>query len=114
MSPDGARVGVEPLDSVFVFECHDQALHLWREASVRDRVLIHIDAHHDAWPLSGPVSIANYIWPALADGLLREVWWVVPDASIATFRGRRAVLHLLREIARRSDSPPQTLAWRAG
>ena len=31
-------------------ENHDEAYHVWRQAGISQRVLVHVDAHHDmAW-----------------------------------------------------------------
>jgi hypothetical protein len=45
--------GWAPPDRVFLFENHDEAYAVWRDLGVRNRILVHIDAHHDMygkWP----------------------------------------------------------------
>lgn len=91
------------MDSLHLIENHDEAYRIWVEAGVRDRVLVHVDAHHDLygrWSESGShrITIANYIFPALAEGLVRELVWVVPDGSWTTRRKRRGVLRAVRRI----------------
>src|SRR5262245_29206760 len=88
-------------------ENHDTALHVWREASVRRCVLIHIDAHHDMWWTSegAPVTIANFICPALKEDLVREIFWVVPDTAWESARTRRPVLRHLRAIVKGYPGP---------
>lgn len=90
------------MGGVFVMENHDEAYRVWRQAGVRRRVLVHIDAHHDMWWKSDatPVHIANFLCPALREDLVRELYWVVPDASWQTPRARRAILRHLREITK--------------
>src|SRR5256885_4095439 len=44
-----ARVGVDPIQQVHLMENHDQSYHLWRDAGFRNRIVLHIDAHHDMW-----------------------------------------------------------------
>ena len=90
-------------DRVVVMENHDQAYHEWRAADVRERALVHVDAHHDMWwlPDNAAVSIANFICPAIKDGLVSRMFWVVPDATFQTAEGRRTVARFLKLIARK-------------
>jgi tetratricopeptide (TPR) repeat protein len=85
---------------IFRFENHDEALRLWRESAGTGRILVHVDAHHDMWwaPSGQPVTIANFISPALQEGILREIYWVVPDRSWASAENRRQIFHHLRRI----------------
>lgn len=96
------RVGVNPIPRVFLFENHDQAYRIWRDAEVQQRILVHIDAHHDMWWVEdhARITIANFICPALKEDLIREVVWVVPDASWETRRNRKAVLRHIEKIKR--------------
>ena len=66
---------------------------IWRDAGSTNRVLVHIDAHHDMWWIDDDESltIANFITPALKNGLIRQLFWVVPDATWQTTEGREAV-----------------------
>ncbi len=76
-------------------ENHDAALRVWREAGVRRRVLIHVDAHHDlVWAKDSRclVDIANFICFALRENLVREIAWVTPDASWNDPSSRRALV----------------------
>jgi hypothetical protein len=70
---------------------------------VRDRILVHIDAHHDMWwiPDDAPVTIANFICPAIKNDLVREVIWVVPDATWTSKESREAVLRHVEEIEKK-------------
>ncbi len=96
---------------LYIFDDHNHALFGWREAIeekriVRGGLLIHFDAHDDAWAappslnpkvkdirvdLFGPLpslsetaelahdlDIHQFIAPALEMGLISEVWWVDP------------------------------------
>jgi tetratricopeptide (TPR) repeat protein len=96
----GWRVGVEAGRRVVVMENHDAAYGVWRDAKVAHRTLIHIDAHHDMWQARRPdqVTIANFISVALADELVGDVYWVVPDRGWETRRGRRPILRHLRQL----------------
>src|SRR5260370_41990787 len=78
---------------VHLMENHDGAYYIWREAGVRRKILVHIDAHHDMWWVKDKnaafVTIANFICPALKKDLVKEVYWVVPDATWDSGRTRR-------------------------
>lgn len=84
-------------------ENHDQAYYVWRDAGVKNQILVHIDAHHDMWWIddNSSITIANFICPALKEGLVAEVYWVVPDATWQSARGRRAVRRHLKEILKK-------------
>jgi tetratricopeptide (TPR) repeat protein len=90
----------QPLSRIFRIENHDEALLIWRNSGCAERVLIHVDAHHDMWwvPPGQTVTIANFISPALRDGMLREIYWVVPDQSWKSAENRRQILHHLYRI----------------
>lgn len=100
MNEPALRIGLEPVERIFVMENHDEAYDVWRKAGVRERVLIHIDAHHDMWWLleADFLNIANFISLALQENLLREVYWVVPDRAWETTKNRRSILSHLRRI----------------
>jgi len=100
---DGLRVGVDPVDRLSLMENHDHAYHIWREAAVRQRVLVHIDAHHDMWWIkdNAALTIANFICPALREDIVKKVFWVVPDQSWETRGRRQAVIRHLREITKK-------------
>src|SRR6202162_6689020 len=72
-----------PLSRIFRIENHDEALLIWRNSGCAERILIHVDAHHDMWWVAPgqTITIANFISPALRDGILREIYWVIPDRS---------------------------------
>jgi tetratricopeptide (TPR) repeat protein len=96
-----ARVGREPMQQVHVVENHDAAYYIWRDAGLAQRVLLHIDAHHDMWWVEkrSDIATANFISPALQDGIVSEIVWVVPDDSWRSPETRRHVLRHLRKIS---------------
>ncbi len=87
-----------------ISDLHDAAFYAWRDAGVRGAVLVHIDAHHDAdateWPF---VTISNFVWWALFEGLLREVYWIVPEPSWETASGRALIERSIVTLARQHD-----------
>jgi tetratricopeptide (TPR) repeat protein len=90
-----------PGGRVVQIEDHDEAYEVWRIAAARDRVLVHVDAHHDMWWCDGrsTPTIANFVCAALKDDLIGEVYWVVPDATWQHRSGRNAVRRHLRSLA---------------
>src|SRR4051794_19886084 len=96
------RVGIEPAGHVSLMENHDQAFYIWRDAGVKQRVLVHVDAHHDMWWMGegAILSIANFICPALKEDLVREVIWVVPDGAFESAQARKPILRHLNRVLR--------------
>lgn len=76
-----------------VLEDHDAALAEWERLGIQDRILVHLDAHHDLWwtPATGTRSIANFLCEAVRNRLFRQIYWVVPDGSLETRNGRAAL-----------------------
>lgn len=85
-------------------DLHDAALYAWRDAGVRDAVLVHVDAHHDAdakeWDF---VTISNFVCRAVAEDVVREVYWVVPDPGWETAPGRALIQRSLAILARQHE-----------
>jgi tetratricopeptide (TPR) repeat protein len=102
---------------VHCMEEHDGAYAVWHDAGVKGRVLVHIDAHHDLYgrwfdkKQPGkrlPINRANFIYAALAEGLVREVIWVVPDETWATSAGQGDIV---KELRRMIPASPATKPW---
>ncbi|HZN54210.1 MAG TPA: tetratricopeptide repeat protein [Candidatus Polarisedimenticolaceae bacterium] len=111
--PAGARVGVDPVPSVHLFENHSTSLVVWRRAGARDRILVHVDGHSDLdWLPDATIArlaaaepdelprlelhpyalddstharfaIWDFVYPAFRLGVVREYVWVVPDGTLA-------------------------------
>ncbi len=105
-STTNAGVGINT-GPVHCVENHDGALTAWRDAAVAGRVLVHIDAHHDMYggwiDKKNPsersrISIANFVYAALEEELVREIIWVVPDQTWATPVGRRDIVRELKNL----------------
>src|SRR5579871_2409265 len=82
---------------IFRIENHDAALPIWKNVAGKERILVHVDAHHDMWWVENDknITIANFISPAIRDGILSEIYWVVPDRSWETAENRG---HILRHL----------------
>lgn len=93
---------------ITLMENHDEAYHIWRAAEVKQRVLIHIDAHEDSWwvPDAASPTIANFICPALKEDLVKEVYWVVPDQTWHAIKSQGPVLRRLRKISKTYPGAP--------
>jgi tetratricopeptide (TPR) repeat protein len=92
-----------PTPDIFMMENHDEAYRVWRDSGLQEKILVHIDAHDDlVWlPEQGALNIANFICPALKEGIVREVYWVVPDQTWDNRRSRKRVLRRLQRVFRR-------------
>src|SRR2546425_7482905 len=58
---EAALVGAEPIKNLVMMEDHDGAYYAWKQAGLRDRIAVHIDAHIDfAWiPEKDPEELLN-------------------------------------------------------
>lgn len=51
------RAGIDPIATIHVMEDHDRAFDVWRQAGVRDRILVHLDGHVDfSWIADRPLE----------------------------------------------------------
>lgn len=93
---------------IFTMENHDKAYYIWKEANVKEKILIHIDAHHDIWfiPKDSQITIANFICKALEESIVKEVYWVVPDKTWDSKKTKKQVLKHLKRISRRYPGGP--------
>ena len=100
----GAGINAGPVHCV---ENHDGAYRVWRDAGVTQRLLVHVDAHHDLYggwlDKKNPkersrINIANFVYAALEEELVRELIWVVPDQTWARPAGRRDIVRALKTL----------------
>lgn len=82
---------------VFLMENHDEAYYAWRDAGLRNLQLVHVDAHHDMWPIArgGPVTVGNFLFRALQEQIVKEIHWVVPDGA---FGSAQKLAHLRENL----------------
>ena len=102
------QAGLCSSNQIFKIENHDEAYYIWKDAGIKQRILIHIDAHNDMWWMqkNSTISIANFICLALKEDIIKEVFWIVPDKSWKTSETRNNILRNLKEI---SQSYPGSL-----
>jgi tetratricopeptide (TPR) repeat protein len=98
-SVEAMRAAQPGPSAIHIMENHDAALAYWRAAG-RDRILVHVDPHHDAWFTGDnvPVNAANFVGYALRERLIREWYWVVPDSSFASAQNRGLLLAAMRKL----------------
>jgi len=107
--PTGPRSETDT--DIFLMENHDEAYRVWRAAGVREKILVHIDAHDDlVWtPDQGSMNIANFICPAVKEGMVREVYWVVPDQTWEDTGSRKALVRRVQKILAKYPGRPHPL-----
>jgi len=112
----------KPPKEIVMMEDHDKAYHAWEKSGVRKKVLVHVDAHIDfGWVPDVDIDelkdihedaflnpftksrkkmmhIGNYIYLAIRDGMVSKFYWVVPDESWKSRRGRRFIKRQLRGL----------------
>ena len=103
MKAPGRHPGSAPAVGIQLMENHDEAYRVWSRAGMRDRVLVHIDAHDDVgWAADdAAINIASYICPALKEGIVREVFWVIPDKTWNTTKSIKSVMQRLKRIMKK-------------
>ena len=81
-------------------ENHDEAYGVWCGEGFQEKILVHIDAHDDlAWaPDAGSLNIGNFISLALKEGIIREIFWVVPDQTWKTSGTRKPLRRRLKKL----------------
>jgi Tfp pilus assembly protein PilF len=115
---------------IVMMEDHDKAYYAWKQRGVRERILVHVDAHIDfGWVPEidldeiGPgafdpskaakeglllnpflksrkkmVNIGNYIFPAIKEGMIKKFYWVVPQKSWQSARGKKYITKQLKQL----------------
>ena len=88
--------------SLHVFENHDEAYHIWRRAGLTGKTLVHLDAHHDmAWLKSAnELHIGNYVCQAMKDGIVAEVFWIVPDPTWTSAASRKYLCRVVNRLTK--------------
>lgn len=109
------RSGLGSPDPIVVMENHDAAYGVWRAAGFQNKVLVHIDAHDDlSWaPDPGSLNIGNFISLALKEGIIRAVFWVVPDQTWESLRTRKPLLRRLKQLTAEFPGPTSPLTVEA-
>ncbi len=103
MKEEGAPPDLDSSNQVVLMENHDEAYQVWRASGLTDRILIHVDAHDDVcWsPDQDSTNIANFICPALKEGIVKEVFWVVPDQTWQTSKTLKPLRGRLKTVMKK-------------
>jgi tetratricopeptide (TPR) repeat protein len=111
MEAHGVCPGLSPRPNIHLMENHDQAYNIWRDMGLRNRILVHIDAHDDVlWTDDQTwVNIGNFICPALKEDMVREIFWVVPDGNWETSRYLKPLVRRLKKIIAKYPGAHQPL-----
>jgi tetratricopeptide (TPR) repeat protein len=103
----------ETAPPIFIHDLHDGAYYDWCAARRTPLPLVHLDAHHDLEPIGrAGVHIGNFVRRAALDGLIKRVFWVVPDPVWRSAPSRAVLARELRAIA--DGSPVRWAAKVAG
>jgi len=117
-----AEIGRQPAANVHLHEKSSSALISWRQRGVRDKILLHLDAHADLdWlpdetiariaaaqpaeladleldpysqdePVLDRFASTNFVYAAARLGIVREMIWVVPDGALREEASRRGLV----------------------
>jgi tetratricopeptide (TPR) repeat protein len=92
---------------VHLMENHDEAYWIWKKAGIQGEILVHMDAHDDlSWVANrANLDIGNFICQALKEGMVREVYWVVPDQTLESVQNLKPVLRRLKRLRSKYPEP---------
>ena len=92
-------LGSDPISSVHVFDNHKQSYQIWKTNNIKNEIVLHLDTHLDLnWLSRNDISLIdnktpfgsshnlvmsqdNYLYPAVKNGLIKKIYWLVPDQS---------------------------------
>jgi len=93
---------------VIKLENHDEAYRIWRAAGIKDRTLVHLDAHDDLWHIreESELTIASFLSLALKNGIINRIFWVVPDLTWESSKSIRSLVRQLKKIIKSYPGRP--------
>ncbi len=62
-------------------------------------------------PKEALIHIGNYLYPSLTEGLVRSVFWIVPDQVMESRKQRHDLVELFKKKQRKHPSRVQLLGW---
>lgn len=78
---------------------HQEAYRLWNNLYLREKTLVHVDAHSDMWDNvkkneegDFKPNCGNYLLPSIKQKIINEVWWINP------FSFSKYCLHLVEKL----------------
>ena len=73
------------MENIYLIENHHEALGYWRNMHISNKTIIHIDSHHDLFEGPSFPWINNYLWFAIKENILKEIYLVYPKHIIKNF-----------------------------
>lgn len=73
------------MENIYLIENHHEALGYWRNMHISNKTIIHIDSHHDLFEGTSFPWINNYLWFAIKENILKEIYLVYPKHIIKNF-----------------------------
>ena len=87
------------MENIYLIENHHEALGYWRNMHISNKTIIHIDSHHDLFEGPSFPWINNYLWFAIKENILKEIYLVYPKHIIKNFDFLYVInLHLRKEV----------------
>lgn len=75
----------DDVENIYLIENHHEALGYWRNMHISNKTIIHIDSHHDLFEGTSFPWINNYLWFAIKENILKEIYLVYPKHIIENF-----------------------------
>ena len=75
----------DDVENIYLIENHHEALGYWRNMHISNKTIIHIDSHHDLFEGPSFPWINNYLWFAIKENILKEIYLVYPKHIIKNF-----------------------------
>ena len=75
----------DDVENIYLIENHHEALGYWRNMHIFNKTIIHIDSHHDLFEGTSFPWINNYLWFAIKENILKEIYLVYPKHIIKNF-----------------------------
>ena len=66
----------DDVENIYLIENHHEALGYWRNMHISNKTIIHIDSHHDLFEGTSFPWINNYLWFAIKENILKEIYLV--------------------------------------
>jgi tetratricopeptide (TPR) repeat protein len=91
--------------NIYLIENHNEAYDIWEKNNIRNKILIHVDAHIDfeinhliAFDKKF-ININNYIFPAVYKGIVNEIYWIIPGFNRISLPETFLLKRILRKIS---------------
>ena len=89
--------------TVKLIEDRHKSYYLWKRSDLKNRVLLHLDAHIDFGPRN-LTNIGNYIYPAIREGIVSEFCWIIPGDKKEFKKSLKNIKNILRNLSLRDSN----------